>query len=387
PENAIDEAEHDLALLDRLLRLEPAASVGTARFLLDANPHLGRALRFRARRWLRRWTPADGLVEPIAAAREALARHALAARSYSATALENYAACPYHFFLQAVHRLAPREEPAAIDEMDALQRGALVHDVQFALFQRLQARGLLPVVPSNLASARAELDDVLEAVAGEHHERLAPAIERVWSEGIAGIRADLREWLRRMSEDESGFVPWRFELAFGLASRRNRDSRSIAEAVELEAGIRLRGSIDLVERDAAGRVRVTDHKTGKVKLGAGGVLAGGSVLQPVLYALAAEKLFPDATVTESRLSYCTSAGGFTVRPVELDERVRQGASALADAVGAGLSEAFLPALPAPRACRFCDYRVVCGPYEEMRTERKPKESPALAALRKLRELA
>ncbi|MEN8182990.1 MAG: PD-(D/E)XK nuclease family protein, partial [Myxococcota bacterium] len=59
PSAAIDEAEHDLALLERLLRLEPERSVGTARFLLSANPHLGRALRFRARRWLRRWTPAD----------------------------------------------------------------------------------------------------------------------------------------------------------------------------------------------------------------------------------------------------------------------------------------------------------------------------------------
>ena len=30
----------------------------------DANPHLARALRARARRWLQRWTPADGLVDP-----------------------------------------------------------------------------------------------------------------------------------------------------------------------------------------------------------------------------------------------------------------------------------------------------------------------------------
>ena len=49
PENAIDEAEHDLALLEGLIDLRPEDAVGTARYLLGANPHLGRALRFRAR--------------------------------------------------------------------------------------------------------------------------------------------------------------------------------------------------------------------------------------------------------------------------------------------------------------------------------------------------
>jgi hypothetical protein len=124
-EDAIDEAEHDLALLDSILRLDEERSVGTARYLLTVNPHLGRALRFRPRRWLRRWTPADGLVDPAPAVTEALSAHRLTARSYSPTALEHYSACPYRFFLQAIHRLAPREVPDAIEKMNALQRGSL----------------------------------------------------------------------------------------------------------------------------------------------------------------------------------------------------------------------------------------------------------------------
>ena len=43
----------------------------------------------------------------------------------------------------------------------------------------------------------------------------------------------------------------------------------------------------------AGLIRVTDHKTGKVGRQADQVINGGQSLQPVLYALAAEKLFPD----------------------------------------------------------------------------------------------
>ncbi|MGH7906758.1 MAG: PD-(D/E)XK nuclease family protein, partial [Candidatus Binataceae bacterium] len=90
PDEAIDDAEFDLAILDKLVDGDPAANAGAAHYLLDANTHLARALRSRARRWLKRWTPADGLVDPSAAALAALHRHKLSARSYSPTALQNF---------------------------------------------------------------------------------------------------------------------------------------------------------------------------------------------------------------------------------------------------------------------------------------------------------
>ncbi len=387
---AIDEAEHDLAFLTDVLSRDEAKSAGAACYLLKANPHLARALRFRARRWLKRWTVADGLVpdeELAKGALEAMAGHSLAARSFSPTALQHFAACPYRFFLHTVHRLAPRKVPEAVDELDPLQRGALVHKVQFELFRKLQADANLPVRPGNLGAACAALDQVLDAVAAREREKLAPAVERVWESGIDSIRADLREWLRRMAEDASGFVPWRFELAFGLPETREQDPHSVAEPVPLECGLELRGSIDLVEKRADGALRATDHKTGKARFEEGQVIGGGETLQPVLYALAIEKLVPGATVEAGRLSYCTSAGGFQERVVPLDETARRRAEAVARTVGAALGEPFLPALPSEGACRFCDYQAVCGPYEEQRTRRKPPEHEQVQALEKLRGLS
>jgi RecB family exonuclease len=385
PHDAIDEAEHDLALLETLLGLDPEKSVGTARYLLTANPHLGRALRFRARRWLRSWTVADGLVKPSPAGGEAIRVHALAARSYSPTALQQYAACPYRFFLYAVHRLSPRERPEAIEELDPLQRGSLVHDVQFLFFEQLREEKLLPVNWKNLEQAYALLDEVLDEVAARYRDELAPAIERVWVDGVASVRADLREWVRRMSEDESGFVPWRFELSFGLPGRRARDPHSSADPVALDCGLRLRGSIDLVERTREGHLRVTDHKTGKARVKSGDVVSGGASLQPVLYALAAEKLFPGSQVDSGRLYYCTASGGFEDREVPIDEVAHRSAARVAEIIGESLSKAFLPAAPAKRACEWCDYRVVCGPYEELRTGRKSQSELApLETLRRLR---
>ncbi|MGK4007926.1 PD-(D/E)XK nuclease family protein [Sorangium sp. So ce1036] len=388
PEDAIDAAEHDLALLETLFSLPEERTVGTARYLLGANPHLARALRFRARRWIPGWTSADGLFKPVAAAREALAKHAFARRSFSPTALQHFAACPYRFFLYAVHRLAPRPEPEAIEELDPLQRGRLVHDVLYEVLVALRDAGELPLGPSSLDRARTELDRALDRVAARYADELAPAIQRVWDDGIASVRADLREWLRRAAEDRD-WEPIHFEMSFGLPRRLARDPASSDEPVELDCGVKLRGSIDLVERSVWGAMRATDYKTGKARAPRDAVVSGGGALQPVLYALALEKLMPPGTQVESgRLYYCTSAGGFTEVPIYLDARAREAAAQVAGIIGEAIDRAALLPLPAEGACAQCDYRPVCGPYEELRTGKiKRRDVEPRRRLEQLRRLA
>jgi RecB family exonuclease len=371
---AIDDAEHDLALLEGL-SAQGGERRGAARYLVTVNPHLARALRNRYQRWSRNWTSSDGLLSTSQTVQGLMAAHRLGARSYSPTALQDYARCPYRFFLRAVQGLAPREVPEAIDELDPLQRGSLFHDAQFELLGRLRERGLLPVRAGNLEKAWRELDAVLAEVAARYRDDLAPAIERVWEDGISAIRADLREWLRRASEDDSGYVPWRFELSFGLArrpERRHKDPDSVPDAVQLDCGIQLRGSIDLVERHPSGTARVTDHKTGKLDGKADEIVRGGKSLQPLLYALAAEKLLGEARVVAGRLYFCTANGGFTEREVALNDYARSLAVQISDEIGAALQRPFLPAAPEPGGCDYCDYRAVCGPYEELRAAGKPQ---------------
>ena len=91
-----------------------------------------------------------------------MGRHALAARSYSPTALQNFALCPYRFFLQAMQGIHRAKCRSTIDELDPLQRGSLIHDVQFELFARLRIESLLPVRPGNLDRARLLLEDDLD---------------------------------------------------------------------------------------------------------------------------------------------------------------------------------------------------------------------------------
>jgi len=368
PHDAIDEAEFDLAVLDAVVRT-PSPPRGPARYLLTANDHLARALRARARRWsVKAWKEADGLILSDAM-RSLLAEHAPTVRSFSPTALEALAACPYRFALRTIVKLEPRDEPEPIEELDPLERGALIHQAQFEFLVQLREADALPVRPATLDAARDRLDAVLDKVAAEYRDRLYPAIERVWDDGIAAIRADLREWLRRMADDHE-WTPRRFELAFGLDRTDGRDPASLAEPVQLDIGLKLRGSIDVVEEGPAGTLRATDHKTGKARVDPTALIAGGKSLQPVLYALALEKIVPGAPIQGGRLWFCTTRGDFTEVLVPLDDQARAAADMLVQTLAHYLDAGFFPAAPAKKECMYCDYKRVCGPYEELRAKRK-----------------
>lgn len=382
PGVAIDAGEFDVATLAPLLGGERSQTRGQARFLLEINEHLARSLRARAMRWRPAFCSADGLVSPGPDAVAVLAEHRLAARSYSPTALQTYAVCPYRFLLYAIHRLRPREEPVALEQIDPLTRGSLFHEVQFLLLNALRDRECLPLTPGNRAEATALADGVLDEVAARYSEDLAPAIPRVWRDEIEGVRTDLRGWIRAVAERDHEWVPSFFELAFGLGAEPGRDPASRRdEAVVLE-GYRLRGSIDLVERRARGEGwRVTDHKTGRALRERFVVLGHGEVLQPLLYALAAEHHL-DGVVEAGRLFYCTRRGEYETREVALNADTRQKASQVLGFIDKAVADGFLPAAPREKACAWCDFRTVCGPYEELRV--RGKDRRGLADLQKLR---
>ncbi|CAN5139580.1 hypothetical protein BH09MYX1_BH09MYX1_05430 [soil metagenome] len=383
--DAIDEAEYDLAILERLEGRPEAETNGAARYLLGANEHLRRALRFRAERWAKKkWWPSDGLVDPRPEAKVALAAHALGARSFSPTALQNFAACPYRFVLQAILRLAPREERASLEELDALQKGSIFHETMYELFVALREKHLLPLTEARFEEARTILDQTMTRVSAHYEEELAPAIERVWDDAMAQIKADAAEALRKLVGDEE-WTPTSFELSFGLPDRREQqDPASIDDPAKLDCGITLRGSIDLVEESRlSGAVRATDFKTGKVRASDDTVIGGGKTLQPVLYALVLEKLLPTKKIEGGNLYYATSVGRYQRFTVPLDAEARQSAQMVADVVGGAITQGFLPAAPGKDECMWCDYRAVCGPYEEQRTKQKPqKPLEKLIALRK-----
>lgn len=385
PARAIDDTEFDLAVLARVLA---APAKGQGRYLVTTNRHLARALRARYARWQQSaWTPWDGLVKPGALGRAALEAHHPSKRPFSPTALEQYAACPYKFYLSALVRLQPLAIPGELEELGPMEKGSMAHQVHYELLSALRDEGV-EVTPANLDAVLARLHALVQRVAAEVYDHFKPAIERVWLDGVQTLEADLREWVRRVSEERT-WRPAHFELSFGLPGRDvdAQDPASTPEPVRLREGLQVRGSIDLVERSGAGALRATDYKTGRARAEPGNVIGGGRHLQPVLYALVLEQLFPGAKVEGGRLFYSTQVGGFLSVPTELNAASREAFGLVARTLRSALETGFFPAAPDEGECEYCQFAALCGPEEERRVARTRKAlRPELKALDTLRKL-
>jgi ATP-dependent helicase/nuclease subunit B len=390
PIDAIDDVEYDLVALRNALNPE-GKSTGT-RYLVEANDKLARSLRARYRRWDKRnWSEADGLITHNPDTLAALATHRLSARAWSPSSLQQFAACPYRFALHGIYGLRPREDAAPIEQLDPLTRGGLFHAVQFALLNELKNRGLLPVKPQSLAETLQLADTALDRTAAEYEEELAPAIPRVWKSEIEDLRTDLRGWLQHVASNDDDWEPIHFEFAFGLRQRGDSDhdpASTAAEAVLDDCGVRLRGSIDLIERHVTtGALRVTDHKTGKQPATIPLYVGGGRLLQPLLYALAAAKL-TGTNVESGRLFYATQQGAYQHALIQVNDKSRAFLTKLLANIDGAIAAGFLPPAPQKDACEWCDYRPVCGPSEERRAAQyKERHDERLDPLTEIRAMA
>ena len=108
------------------------------------------------------------------------------------------------------------------------------------------------------------------------------------------------------------------------------------------------------------------------------------MLQPLLYAMAAEQIYRDRTVTSGRLFYATLRGGYRSIDVPLNDNTRAEADRALSAIDNAVQSGRFPAAPRVDACERCDYLVVCGPYEEERVRCKPQAE--LGTLFQLREV-
>jgi ATP-dependent helicase/DNAse subunit B len=383
PEEAIDDQEHDLAVLRLLLdEKEPSRVKGHAHYLLKLNECLRRSVVDRWARGEQRWSASDGLVRVTPDTKTALASRRLTTRAYSLSSLQRFSVCPYQFVLASIYKLQPLEVPEPLQRMDPLTRGSLFHEIQADFFRELERRGELPVTVATVDTARDVLDGVVATAAEKWHDELAPAVERVWTDEIAAIRRDLRAWLDRVAQDGAEWLPKYFEFGFGDVPGE-RDARSIPKPVMLTGGFLLKGAIDLIEEHRQTKLlRLTDHKTGRKPDRIDRVIiGGGAILQPVLYAMTVEAAL-DRRVYCGRLFYCTSTGSFYPHEIPLNEQTRAAGLEVLQVVDRAIERGFLAPAPTEDACGRCDFRPVCGQGVFSRVSRKPQEPLAdLLALR------
>jgi ATP-dependent helicase/DNAse subunit B len=216
--------------------------------------------------------------EPL---RDELLLGELAARPWSASAMERRIACPVAWFVDRLLRpdeFEPQPEPLA--------RGALAHAVLKDTLEGLRLRtGSARLRPATLTLARELLDASLQARESEHP--LSVATER-----RAAVRrrlqADLERYLTQAAEADSPLEPTELELGFGFDGSDDRGEASALPALELGGGFKLRGRIDRIDVGSRGEAVVYDYK-GKDAPAAARWIRDGK-LQVALYMRAAEQL-------------------------------------------------------------------------------------------------
>ena len=302
----------------------------------------------------------------------------------SPSRLESWTACPHAYFDQYLLDVEPVEEPGNEISITARDRGTAHHGA-LDLFHQAVVDGALPQPgPAGWGDDHREALTVFFDQVCERTERRGrtgrPAF---WADERARMLDDLLTWQRHDSElvVRRGSVVLASEMRFGAD-----DDVSIG----LPGGrrIRLRGSIDRVDRARDGRLVVTDHKSGgkdKFKdMSPEDPTVGGTLFQLPSYAAAARARFAEPH-TPVLAEYGLLRKGDYARPgflmsPEVDARVSE---SLARVV-AGIEIGFFPNLPERPGWRFyvgCHY---CEPDGLGTAERwgewqRKQHDPRLAA--------
>ncbi len=362
--------------------------------LAAGNAPLHRALIMEESRWGSAFhTEYDGVLasdEAIEAARSlsGFTRGGPAdGATVSATALEEYASCPFKFLLKRVLWIEEIEEPEDALELNPLERGTLFHDVLERFLRDARDEGALPLRPD----ARDRLLALADRIA--RSDRWSVSAHAGAQELVRGeLAASLRLWLRYELQSGEGYRPSYFEARFGGRSRGNEDTAlTLDEGVPFQAAgdvaIRFSGKIDRIDIADDGRsAKVIDYKTGQYhSLGKGGdkLLANGTRLQLPIYLMAAEAMLarehPTTEVVSAEYLHVTEPNGpkaAMVTAEELEERRDDLAMAVGIIVQGIAAGQFFP-FPDERGCKNCDFRDACPsvmlPLAEMKNgDRKTK---------------
>ncbi len=212
----------------------------------------GGGIRMQRERASERFTEFDGNLRGV--------NTRLDDRPVSPSRLETWAACGFRYFLQYVLDVSDRDDPERTDDISALDRGSMLHEVLERFIAEAIERGApAPHEPWSAADRKR-----LHAIAEEQAERFE-------NEGRTGRavnwrvrRADMARLLDTFIQVDDRFraahgaTPSEVELDFGVRS-------GVPVPIELPNGRRvvMRGLADRVDTTTDGGVIVTDYKSGK----------------------------------------------------------------------------------------------------------------------------
>jgi ATP-dependent helicase/nuclease subunit B len=287
----------------------------------------------------------------------------------AATSLEDYARCPFSFFMRRVLRIEPLEEPEDAAAPTPLERGELYHAVLDTFLKRARKEGRTRLSHGDLAAL---LGTAEEIVASGRWTFAARAGSRDLE--LLALRRNLALWLWSEVTADSPLRPAYFEARFGGPARPDEDAElSLGAPVPFEAagGVRVgfSGKIDRIDIDPKSRAAmVIDYKTGSPDPGADALFDRGRKLQLPVYILAAQAMLDAAGVAgrveSAEYRYVTRADRREARSLSR-ESLDASFGDFGRAIGyilKGIADGMFFPWPEENRCDSCDYRSACGTH-------------------------
>ncbi len=375
-EGAISEGEIRL----RLITADRGSAFSALRALSLHSPALlSKPFDYDRARWSAALTAYDGRISDSIMIDRIKQKAGVSSGQFSASRIEEYAKCPYFFFLKRIIGLEAWEEPGQEEAMDPLERGLAVHSILESFLGSFHAE--IASAPSRERLLRA-----LESLACGELEKRRPAglPDLLWEIERDALVAMLKNWLVfEQNRSSDGLLARKLEQPFGEFSSEKK-----YRAFRIVAGkhtFRFRGRIDRIDMSADGKqARVIDYKTGRLPAAMAGKnrtpLMAGERIQIAVYggALSVLDEFKEIETVQGEYLHLQPKDG-QVKPCsltdkEIKEALRQ-LPAVLEILGDGMeSGVFFPRTSGKiypgGHCEYCDYLPVCGKDRLQREARK-----------------
>ena len=240
----------------------------------------------------------------------------IAGRGLSASAIEAFLHCPYHFF---VKRILGIDTDTVADEIDVIAPsdfGTMLHSALEGLFTVAKAEGWLPAAGQPWpAQARDRLTALFNDQVTDAKARGLTGWEPSWNATYDMVTSTFEEFLALdavQTRSEPPMFPAAAELTFGFEG-----GASVEFTLDSGQVVALRGAIDRLDKSDDGRtVGVVDYKSGKSDSfeKALGIATGRAApqerqkVQDLVYDVAARALFDDVEDVKVRFSFVPNKG-------------------------------------------------------------------------------
>jgi len=393
---SLDSSGVPLSLADyRLINAPSGAALLTSGLATRADLPLALNMRTRTARRSSDLTEYDGCLADAGKTSKKVAS-GLSGIRISPTAVQEWAECPFHYFLSRWLRVAPTELPE--DDQDwslsAMEKGSLIHTILERFFGTLQEKGMTQGY-SYTDSDR----QLLESIAAEEIKSLEEAgdtgLALAWENERAALMQDLRTFLQKDEEERGeGFVPQFLEQGFGFS---DADSWPPIE-VKLPSGeaVQLRGRIDRVDARKTGgtfdELKVLDYKSGSAAKAPSpeDPLAAGTRIQLAAYTRAVETWLKSQRLEppeiEAAYWYISRKGNFGLLRQKLDPKLSAVFDEAISVVDDSMRKGCFPQVPGGETmrpgrtswdnCVYCDYDTICPASRDQLAERKKGDQVA-----------